>query len=241
MDSHLLPLCIEINGTRNLQKDMSNFSVKYCSELDKDYKVVLGKFPYHSAKPYEGQCMPDFKKLKEPINMFMRSYDLAKSDAPSIPIIVFIPCGQGENCVCINKKRHSCVGKGEKPIEISESMATSLYKIADKVLLVMAQRILDACGDDIKLSNELMLRYAKHIHMVTKSCRLLPEEKKKKFESITGSKFVNYPEESHERVWLTLSEQTNVAYFMKNSLTDYALKEKHPFFLTNIEPKKKGS
>ena len=107
MDSHLLPLCIEINGTRNLQKDMFNFMLNIAVS-DKDYKVVLGKFPYHSAKPYEGQCMPDFKKLKEPINMFMRSYDLAKSDAPSIPIVVFIPCGQGENCVCINKKRFLC-------------------------------------------------------------------------------------------------------------------------------------
>ena len=200
---------------------MSNFKVSYGKI---DYKVILGKFPYHSTAPYQGQLMPNFNDMNKPIHMYQKYIDMAKVDAPVVPITINVPPGQPD-------------GKSEPPINMKVSMAENFYTTVQKALLIMAQRLLDKFTSNYVEPN-LKEVYQTHIHMVTKSCTLLPEDMKNKFAQFTGGTFINYPEEKHERCYFVLPQATNIGYLMRRSLTDYAMKENHEFLLTNIEPHK---
>ena len=110
---------------------MSNFKVIYGKSDD---SVLLGKFQYHSMKPYDGQPKPDFSEMRQPINMYMKSVDLAKIDAPIVAISVIPPYGPGGDIK----------GVAEKPIELRVSMADALYTVVHKTLIVMAKTIMTA-------------------------------------------------------------------------------------------------
>ena len=85
-------------------------------------------------------------------------------------------------------------------------------------------------------ATRLRVRYKTHIDMITKSCRIMPDTMKEEFTVITGKQFVE-PDE-YEKLYFTLPRKPSVGYYMTRSLADYALRENHQFFLTNVEPRR---
>ena len=152
---------------------MSNFKVVYGKSED---SVLLGKFQYHSMKPYDGQPKPDFSEMQQPINMYMKSVDLAKIDAPIVAISVIPPYGPGGEVKSV----------AEKPIQLKVSMADALYTVVHKALIVMAKTIMTAFEKGVP-ATRLRVRYKTHIDMITKSCRIMPDSMKEEFTVITGS------------------------------------------------------
>ena len=176
-------------------------------------------------KPYDGQPKPDFSEMRQPINMYMKSVDLAKIDAPIVAISVIPPYGPGGDVKSV----------AEKPIELRVSMADALYTVVHKTLIVMAKTIMTAFEEGVP-ATRLRVLYKTHIDMITKSCRIMPDTMKEEFTGITGREFVE-PDE-YEKLYFTLPRKPSVGYYMTRSLADYALRENHQFFLTNVEPRR---
>ena len=72
--------------------------------------------------------------MRQPINMYMKSVDLAKIDAPIVAISVIPPYGPGGEVKSV----------AEKPIQLKVSMADALYTVVHKALIVMAKTIMTA-------------------------------------------------------------------------------------------------